>query len=159
MVHSISVDSYEQLNGGLTAPGGTFFTIYDFGGYVPGTVSVTASNWTATVQLVGKTPSLTNPPDSTSLWNLVFTYTGPVETGALTIDGFSAVSTSGTVNPDGFFSYQAQKAANTASPDQGLGPVYVPTAAQTTTPEPAPLALMGSGLVALAVLGRRKFAL
>jgi hypothetical protein len=153
--YSIDVAASEQLNGALSAPGGTYFTIYDFAGYVPGSVAATAPNWTATAQLVGETPSLTNPPDSASVWNLVFTYTGPVETGPLNINGFSAASTYGTLNANGFFSYQAQKTANTSAPDQGLGPIDIPVAA---TPEPAPLALLGSGLVALAVLGRRKFA-
>jgi hypothetical protein len=155
--YSIDVDAFEQLNGALSAPGGTYFTIYDFAGYVAGSVAATASNWTATAELVGETPSLTNPPDSPTLYNLVFTYTGPVETGPLEINGFSAASTYGTLNTNGFFSYQAQKTSNTTSPDQGLGPIDIPNAVQTT-PEPASLALMGSGLVALAVLGRRKFA-
>ena len=155
--YNIDLAASEQLNGALGAPGGTFFTIYDFAGYVPGTVAATASDWTATVALVGPTPSLTSPPDNPNLYNLVFTYTGPVETGPLTLDGFSAESTSGTLNKNGFFSYQAQKTANTSAPDQGLGPINIPNAVQTT-PEPASLALMGGGLVAFAALGRRKFA-
>jgi hypothetical protein len=137
------------------APSNSFFTIYDFVGYVGGTVASTNSDWTASVQLVGPTPSLTSPPDSPSVENLVFTYIGPVSAGPQTFDGFSAVSTDSTINTSGFFSYEAQKTSNLSSPDEGLGPVKVPEAA---TPEPVSVGLLGGALLGIAVLSRRKFA-
>src|SRR3954469_5137421 len=45
-------------------PPGTFFTIYDFAGYVPGSITATAAGWSATAQLVGKTPQNISPTDS-----------------------------------------------------------------------------------------------
>jgi hypothetical protein len=148
--YNIDLSADEQL-----APANSFFTIYDFVGYVDGTVAATNSDWTASVQFVGPTPSSVSPPDSTSIENLVFTYVGSVSTGPQTIDGFSAVSTDSTMNPGGSFSYQAQKTSNLTAPDQGLGPIDVPAAA---TPEPGSVGLLGGALVGLAVLSRRKFA-
>jgi hypothetical protein len=151
--YNIDLSTDEQL-----APSNSFFTIYDFVGYVGGTVAVTgpaSADWTASVQLVGPTPTLTNPPDSASIENLVFTYIGPVSVGPQNFDGFSAVSTDSTINTGGFFSYQAQKTSNTTTPDQGLGPIDVPA---TATPEPASVGLLGGVLLGVAVLTRRKFA-
>jgi hypothetical protein len=148
--YSIDLSTDEQL-----APSNSFFTIYDFVGYVAGSVTAPNANWTATVQLVGTTPSGVLPTDSASLENLVFTYVGPVSAGPQAIDGFSAISTDSTTNPNGTFSYQAQKTSNLTAPDQGLGPIDVPA---TATPEPASVGLLGGALLGLAVLSRRKFA-
>lgn len=157
--YDINVSADEQLNGALSGSCtsgscGTFFTIYDFAGYVGGTISATASNWTVEVQLTGLTPSLTNPPDSGGVVNLVFIYTGPVETGPLNIDGFSAESTTGILNTSGYYSYQAQKTANTSAADEGIGPIDVPTAA-SATPEPASMTLVGAGFIGLALAARK----
>ncbi len=97
-----------------------------------------------------------NPTDNASIYNLVFTYTGAAKSGPLAIDGFSAVSTDGGTNPLGNFSYQAEKTADPLAPDQGLGPINVPTPA-STAPEPGSLALIGGGLIVFALVGRRKF--
>jgi len=148
--YNIDLSTDEQL-----APSNSFFTIYDFVGYVAGSVTAPNANWTATVQLVGTTPSGVLPTDSASIENLVFTYVGPVSAGPQAIDGFSAISTDNTMNPNGAFSYQAQKTSNLTAPDQGLGPIDVPA---TATPEPVSAGLLGGALLGLAVLSRRKFA-
>jgi hypothetical protein len=150
--YQINLSADEELNASIPA-GGSYFTIYDFVGYVGGTVAATAPNWTAQALLTGETPSTQLVTDDPGIWNLVFTYTGSITEGPLNIDGFSAESIYGQINANGTFSYQAQKTANTSAPDQGQGPVDIPQA----IPEPASMALSGGGLIGLAVL-RRKFA-
>src|SRR3954452_12112858 len=54
---------------------GDFFTVYDFGGLVDGTI-VAPADWTAAVVKVGPTPPGTNPADDSAIDNLTFTYTG-----------------------------------------------------------------------------------
>lgn len=147
--YNIDLSADEQL-----APDNSFFTIYDFVGYVGGTISAPAG-WDATIQLVGPTPGGVLPSDSASVDNLVFTYVGAVSPGQQTIDGFSAISTDGTIDANGNFSYQAQKTSNLSAPDQGLGPLDVP---MSSTPEPVSVGLLGGGLLGVAIVTRRKFA-
>jgi hypothetical protein len=148
--YGISGDGQEQLN--ATVP--TFFTIYDFAGYVAGSIFAPAG-WTATTQLVGTTPSGQIIPDSPSILNLVFTYNGaiaPVPTIAAGPSGFGALSTLVQANPNGFFTYQAQKITNLTASDQGQGPTSVPTA----IPEPLSMTMLGGGLALIGMLRFRR---
>lgn len=54
---------------------GDYFTIYDFGGLVPGSVAAPDS-WAIGVANVGTTPDRLNPDDNAGLPNLTFTYSG-----------------------------------------------------------------------------------
>jgi len=149
--YEISVDNLEELVANTS-----YFTIYDFAGYVSGTIEAPAG-WTDSVQLIGITPSEENPTDSGTLENLTFTYTGPTTSvGPITdLTGFSAESTLGSVyETGGTFTYQATKTpAAGGGLDQGIGSIEVPTA----TPEPVTTGLIGLALVGMAV-ARRKFA-
>jgi len=148
--YGISGDGQEQLN--ATVP--TFFTIYDFGGYIAGSIFAPAG-WTATTQLVGQTPSGQIVPDNASITNLVFTYNGAiaaVPTIAAGPSGFGAQSTLSQVNLNGFFSYQAQKITNPTASDQGQGPTSVPTA----VPEPMSMTMLGGGLALIGILRFRR---
>src|ERR1700745_1665189 len=58
-----------------TVTHGDFFTIYDFSSIKP-TPSMQPAGWTFSTALVGPTAPLTHPTDSSSLWNLTWTYTG-----------------------------------------------------------------------------------
>jgi len=130
--YQISVDSLEQLVTGSGTPCstpascGSFFTIYDFVGYVPGSVQAPAG-WAAQVAFVGLTPSSQIPTDSATIYNLTFVYTGPTspDKGPLNLSGFSALSTFGTANTGGTFTYKAEKDNGTV--DAGIGPIAVPS--------------------------------
>jgi hypothetical protein len=143
--YQISVDSLEKL---VAEPGASFFTIYDFAGYVPGSISAPA-DWTTEFSPSG--PGMTNstqtPPEPT-FDDLTFIYTGPpsIVNGPVNLTGFSAVSTSGNVNTGGVFTYQANNAVGV---DAGIGSIDVPT------PEPSMSVLVGLGLIGVG-LKRRK---
>lgn len=141
-------------------PPGTFFTIYDFSGYAG--VANTPANWTATAQLTGLTPGGVMPSDSGAITNVTFLYNGPVvsdTTNGLTISGFNILSQF-SLATTGAFSYQSTNnsaclpgsfGCSNGQTDRGQGPVPVPLG----VPEPASMALIGGGLIGLAILQRR----
>ena len=131
-------------------PPGTFFTIYDITGFVG--ASTSASGWSTTVQMTGITPSSENPVDA-GLPNVTFTYTGAIVDGPTDISGFQIVSNNGGMVL-GQFTSQATKNVAAGTTDQVIGNVEIPA---STVPEPASLALIGAGLIGLAI-GRKRFA-
>ena len=72
---------------------GDYFTIYDFGGFVPGSMAVSSTSpddtyaayWKMTSTNMGPTPDRLNPQDDATLPNLTWKYTGPEinETGKI----------------------------------------------------------------------------
>ena len=140
-------------------PPGTFFTIYDIPGFVA--VNVTAPNWNATTQNIGITPSTINGAtfDDATIVNVTFHYTGPVvhaNGSTVSFTGFQIVSSFNAINTKGTFSSQSTKDAGDSigNTDQTVGPVSIPAA---TIPEPASMALIGGGLIGLALLRRRVY--
>jgi PEP-CTERM motif len=137
---------------GYAVKPGDAFTIYDFAGYVPGTISVSPAqgNWDAGVA------NVTAPPVGLSVWehptipNLMFTFhPGPSDPQSIPEDSsftFSADSTySGTWNPpDTVFNVTSTTHRITATGvENALTNTGVPT---SQSPEPASLALVGIGL-------------
>ena len=107
---------------------GTFFTIYDFTGYIAGS-AIVPPGWKLSVQLTGHTPSSQRPSDNSKLQNLTFYYTGPDIPGPAGLGDFSVGSSFGT-STSGLFSYQALK--NGSGADSGSGAVEVPVAREKT---------------------------
>jgi hypothetical protein len=140
-------------SGAPCVPPGTFFTIYDFNGYVGGSVHASAPGWGATAQFVGVTPQNTSPADNPQIINLTFMYTGSVVSGPHDFSGFSAKSVFNH-SKLGMFSTQATKNVGDTigTTDRSLGNVLVP---QGNAPEPVSFLLMGSGLLGLSLLRRR----
>jgi hypothetical protein len=142
---------------------GDYFTVYDFGGLVPGSASAPAG-WTLAVNKFGPTPDRVNPLDDPTIPNLTWTYHGPTVTGQLGLGNFWADSLFQKPG-DSFFTALTPRAVDgqadvniteTTVPVVGEGPPPIPTPTPTPpgVPEPTTLALAGIGL-ALAGAVRR----
>jgi len=136
---------------------GDYFTVYDFGGFVSGSMSVSATSpddtyaayWNMTSTNTGPTPDRLNPQDDASLPNLTFRYTGPEinQVGKITLGNFSAVSSAGTPEKS-FFTARNPRAAD-GKFDSNITETIVPHGSGgvvSGVPEPATLALAGLGL-------------
>lgn len=137
---------------------GDYFTIYDFGGFVPNSI-VTPAGWNVAVANLGSTPGRLNPDDDAALPNMTFTYGGPtINTGQTGLGNFWADSTF-SQSTDSFFTAQTHRTSD-GRPDSNITEtvVPVPTGSTIGAPEPATLALAGLGLplVGAARLLRRK---
>ncbi len=141
------------------ATAGDFFTIYDFGAFIPGS-NMQPADWTFSSSLVGITPAQTNPFDNPAIANLTWTYNGPTIAGTTSAGqniGPFQVSTAGfqpEVAPglrNSQFAAQGTLATgpNAGSKVDNVGQISVPAA----IPEPSTLALI-AGAGGLGVIGR-----
>lgn len=111
--------------------GGDYFTIYDFGGFIPGSNEQPAG-WTFSFKLVGKTPPLVRPTDDRSIYNLTWHYVGgpglPDEiNGPVNLGLFSAETTVDQFRL-GWFAAEATKNTGpfAGTPIDNVGRVAVP---------------------------------
>lgn len=128
---------------------GSFLTIYDIAGLVPGS-EVEPAGWTATEQTPGYTANNQLVTD-TSVTNVTFWYEGSGTTGPGLIGTFSLISTDNQKSLGGTYSYLTG-GDQVGSVDQGQGPTTVPSSA----PEPASLGLIGASLLGLGAVARRR---
>ena len=136
--------------------------IYDFAGYIPDTIGSVSGNWIASVQDPGPVidPEITvEAGDAAGLVNLVFRYIGPVILGPQS--GFDVVYADSVFNQAILDRYQGQGTKVVPPPDIANenntatgtdGNVGVPAA----IPEPGSMALIGSGLLFVALRFRSR---
>lgn len=151
---------YLLTNGDNTVDPGTwgtsdFFTLYDVRGYVAGSASAGTDHTFDSANLVGINGPAQAPPDSASVINLTFRYTGTGQVDDATFTTFSFKSTvPGTLNKTlGWYSSQFSNPA--ATPDTKVGEsgrVELPG----VVPEPSSIALVGMGLAGLFGYGYRR---
>lgn len=140
-----------------------FLTLYDFGGYIPGTCTGPAG-WTCTTQNLGFTPDDVVPNDDPNLVNITWAYTsGPTILGQPSGMNLGVFSAQSTMNGPGQVSYAARgtknigASAGTIADNVGsvTAPSFLDLDIETPIPEPMTVTYLGAGLVALALIRRR----
>ena len=128
---------------------GDFFTIYDFSSIMP-TMTTQPAGWTFSTSLVGPTPSLVNPTDNPTLWNLTWTFNGssPI-VGAAALGMFTAVTSTDQLKTGQFTAEASRSGAPAGTKIDNIGNVSVPVPESTSL-----LPLIGVCAAALLVAPR-----
>lgn len=157
--YSLALAANTKLD--TTRPFEQALVIYDFAGYIPGTIGSVSGNWLTSVQTSGPLipPEIqTEPGDDPAVVNLVFRYVGPTILGpqaafdvvfadsvfsAAVLDRYSGQGTKVVPPPD------PAGENNTATGTDGN--VGVPA-----VPEPGTMGLLGSALLGAGMLRFRR---
>jgi hypothetical protein len=163
-----SYEVYLGPNSRLNPPGGTctqalpgavcdgLLTIFDFAGYIGGSIMTTAVGWAAgPVQLLGITPQGLSPSDDPAILNLSWQYVGADTVQAPTLSAlllgtFSARSLYNSPTDTDYAGRSAAGANSARSTNLDV------TLAPTSVPEPATILLFGSALLVVAFAARRR---
>ena len=144
---------------------GDRIVIFDFAGYIDGSIFTPNANFVGTAELVSADPVTPGFTDDAALTNLVFTYVGPnfrFPGGPLPqtdINGLGARSTLSGTTVDAFFSRTVKnnpvgRIGGAGTPIFTLGQVSTP--AVSAVPEPAAWAMMLGGFGLLGGAMRRR---
>jgi len=160
--YQVTLDSDQGLVPGAKT------AIYDFAGYIPGSVTSSSAFFVAGAELVSGGTALgsliTNPNfnDSATLFNLTLTSNANYNNAAPTTAGFPetnfTLTALSTFNQTAFDGYSSVAVKNNGSAQgrvtQNIGPVEVPIAA--AIPEPATWGLMILGFGGVGAMIRRR---
>jgi hypothetical protein len=106
---------------------GDFFTIYDFGNFVPFS-NTQPAGWTFSSSLLGTNPSQVTPADNPSLLNLTWTYNGDVPIGGPNPLGtFSVITNTDQLRTSDFAAEATRSTGATAGTKvDNVGSISVP---------------------------------
>ncbi len=128
-----------------------FFTIYDFAGYVAGSCAGPAG-WTCTAQKLGFTPDDVVPTDNANIFNITWAYTtGSTILGQPSGVGLGNFSAQSIYDTPTLVSYSGRGIANSGPQIDTIADNVGNTQGPSSTPEPATLALLGTGILAGAI--------
>lgn len=135
---------------------GDFFTIYDFGPFLAGSATAPAG-WTFSSAFTTPAPPSTNPPDSPTLENLTWTYSGATIPTGTHLSGFSVTQVTPIFQEvpstrTGFFAATATRNDGSDTKINNVGQVPVPV----PIPEPTTLSLLALAGIGSAVRAIRR---
>jgi protein with PEP-CTERM/exosortase system signal len=151
--NSPGVWTYDAMLSSGQVMNGDGFTIFDFGGYVAGSI-LAPTGWSATVALTGSVlgiPAPVSNPDNPALFNLLFTRTGGTvgpTNGMLLLGQFQATTTDTSTTFVGWSSRDHLPTGGIGNPHQDI--ILAPAPGDHVVPDGgATVALLGIALAGL----------